>query len=70
MVTYDNLAIGKAREKIFCSLIMKEGEIKRGSLVSKMNISSATFSHEYTDYLEAYPNIKYNKKDRLFTYEP
>jgi hypothetical protein len=59
---------GEARAKIFCSLVMKEGKIKRGVLVSRMHISEQTFGREYLSYLEQYPNIKCNNRE--FTYTP
>jgi hypothetical protein len=70
MVTEEGFCVGKARERIFCSLIMKFGNIKRGSLISKMGCSNSTFAHEYRDFLEAYPNIQYNIEKREFTYNP
>ena len=62
--------VGEAREKIFCSIIMKEGEIARGVLVSRMHISEQTFAREYRSYLEVYPAIKYGVASRKFTYSP
>lgn len=70
MVTEEGWTAGKAREKAFCSLIMKFGIITRGSLIAKMGCSSGTFTHEYKDFLEAYPNIHYSIKTREFTYIP
>jgi len=66
----NNETAGIARTKIFCSIIMKDGEIKRGVLVSRMHISEQTFAREYMSYLEQYPNIHYDKSARLFTYKP
>jgi len=63
-------AAGIARTKIFCSIIMKEGEIKRGVLINRMHISEQTFAREYISYLEQYPNIHYNKESREFSYHP
>ncbi len=60
----------ESRAKIFCSLVMKEGEIKRGILISRMHVSEDKFSREYTSFLETYPAIHYNIKNRLFSYEP
>jgi len=59
-----------ARAKVFCALVMKEGEIKRGVLESRMYVSSDTFRREYVSYLEQYPNIHYNNKAREFSYHP
>lgn len=70
MVTVEGFTAGKAREKTFCSLIMRFGTITRGSLISKMGCSNGTFAHEYIDFLQAYPNIKYSKTLREFTYTP
>ena len=70
MVTVEGFTAGKARERSFCSLVMRFGEIKRGSLVSKMGCSNGTFAHEYKDFLEAYPNIKYDSDTRTFSYQP
>lgn len=63
-------ATGVSRSKIFCSLIMKDGEIKRGVLVNRMRVSEQTFAREYMSFLDQYPVIKYNRKTRVFTYEP
>ena len=63
-------AIGIARSKAFMSIIMKEGEVKRGVVVSRMQVSEQTFSREYMSYLEQYPTIQYDKLKRLFTYKP
>jgi len=63
-------AAGEARSKIFCSLVMSEGNIKRGVLESRMKLSPNTFSREYLSYLEQYPNIHYDKKTREFSYNP
>ena len=60
----------EARGKIFVSIIMKEGEIKRGILLSRMHVSNQTFSREFMDFLDVYPTIKYSRDTRLFTYEP
>ena len=65
-----NEAAGVARAKIFCSIIMNEGSIKRGVLVSRMAVSEQTFAREYMSYLEMYPNIHYNKESREFEYKP
>jgi len=61
-------AAGEARAKIFCSIVMKEGKIKRGVVLNRMHISEQTFGREYLSYLEQYPNIKY--VDREFIYSP
>jgi len=66
----NNESQGEARSKIFCSIILKEGELKRGVLLSRMHISEQTFAREYMSYLEQYPNIHYDKSTRLFTYKP
>jgi len=63
-------AAGEARSKIFCSLVMTEGKIKRGVLISRMHISDQTFAREYMSYLEQYPNIHYSTQNREFTYQP
>ena len=61
---------GQARSKIFCSLVMTEGTIKRGVLISRMHITTQTFVTEYKDYLDQYPAIQYDKKTREFSFEP
>lgn len=61
---------GIARQKQFFSIIMREGRIKRGSVISKMGCSMDTFSREYKSYLETYPSIFYNSKTREFEYQP
>lgn len=66
----NNEPAGESRTKIFCSLVMREGTMKRGVLINRMHISEQTFSREYLSYLEQYPLIKYNNITRLFTYEP
>ena len=65
-----NEAVGESRTKIFCSFVMREGTIKKGVLINRMHISEQTFGREYLSYLDQYPMIKYNSKDRVFTYEP
>ena len=64
-LTGDTITIG--RTKVFISLVMREGEIKRGVLVSRMRISDQTFAREYMTYLEAHPQVKYYPKERMFT---
>ena len=61
---------GEARAKIFCSIIMRDGIIKRGILTQRMHISPQTFVREFKDWLELYPNIKYSRLTREFVYEP
>ena len=70
MVTVEGFTAGKAREKTFFALVSRFGTLKRGNLIGKMGCGSATFAHEYKDYLEQYPQIKYNSKTREFTFEP
>lgn len=70
MATLNGDMVGQARQKQFCSIIMREGIIKRGAVISKMACSQNTFAHEYRDYLESYPNIHYNPKTREFEYKP
>lgn len=70
MTNINELAAGEARSKIFCSLVMKEGEIKRGVVVSRMHISEQTLAREYKSWLDQYPNIRYYPQDRIFRYEP
>lgn len=70
MTTTAGLPVGEARAKQFCALVMHFGTISRGSIIAKMHVSNGTFAHEFTDFLEAYPNIHYNKTTREFTYEP
>ena len=62
--------VGPGRTKIFCSIVMREGTIKRGVLLNRMHISEQTFAREYRSYLEQYPTIKYNSEEREFRYEP
>jgi len=66
----NNESVGVARAKIFLSLVMKEGNVKRGVLENRMQVSSGTFGKEYNSWLEQYPNIHYNKKTREFTFQP
>ena len=62
--------VTKARTKIFCSIVMKEGEIKYGVLVDRMAVSEQTFRRELSVYLDYYPNIVYDRKNRIFRYNP
>ena len=64
----NNQTAGEARSKIFASLIMKEGKLMRGVVVSRMHISEQTFAREYVSWLEQYPTIRY--VNREFRYEP
>ena len=70
MANMNNLNATESRAKIFCSIIMKDGVVKRGILVNRMHVSDQTFGREMRTLLELYPAIKYNKKTREFTYEP
>ena len=63
-------SIEEGRTKIFCSIVIRDGTIKKGVLINRMHISEQTFGREYLSYLDQYPMIKYNSKDRVFTYEP
>jgi len=63
-------AAGEARAKIFCSLVMKEGTLKRGIITHRMRVSTQTFAREYRDYLDQYPTIKYDREKREFVYSP
>jgi hypothetical protein len=60
----------EARGKVFASLVLKEGTLKRGILISRMHVSEGLFAREYMSFLESYPTIKYNRQNRTFTYEP
>ncbi len=68
MVTTEGFLAGKARERSFLAIVTREGIIKRGKLVAMMNCSHDAFAREYMDYLEAFPNITYSKKDREFSF--
>lgn len=60
----------KARSRVFCNLVVTEGIIKRGVLISRMAISEHTFSSEYKTWLDIFPQIKYDKKTREFMNQP
>jgi len=64
----NNETAGMARAKIFNSLIMSAGKLKRGVVLSRMHISEQTFAREYMSWLEMYPTIKY--VNREFSYQP
>lgn len=66
----ENLNATEARSKIFCSVVMKEGTIKRGILIDRMHVSDQTFGRELMTLLEQYPNIHYDRKTREFSYHP
>lgn len=68
MTNVNQDAAGVARGKIFASLIMKEGKLMRGVVISRMHISEQTFAREYMSWLEQYPTIKY--VNREFSYQP
>jgi hypothetical protein len=70
MANMENQAAGEARAKIFSSLVLSEGTIKRGVVVSRLHISEQTFSREYMSFLDQYPNIHYDQKTREFSYVP
>lgn len=61
-------SITEARHVIFLNLVTSAGPegIKRGVLINKMKISTHTFSQEYMDWLDVFPAIIYNKKERTF----
>ena len=60
----------EARSKIFVNLVQREGEIKRGIIISRMHVSEQTFTREYLTYLDMYPTIKYDKFTRTFRNDP
>lgn len=70
MTNFNQVVATEARGKIFASLILRDGILKRGIVVSRMHVSEHTFAGEYKGWLEQYPTIKYNPKTREFTYEP
>jgi len=67
-MTGDPISIARAKQ--FCALVMKEGIIKRGVLISRMNVSNDMFGREYKSYLEQYPTIHYVPREREFSYIP
>jgi len=62
--------VGEARAKVFMSIVMREGEITRGVLMMRMRMTNDRFQRDYKDWLEMYPTIKYDKKKRVFRYQP
>ena len=66
----NNQTVGEARGQIFFSLLVKEGRLKRGVIISRMHITEQTFAREYLSWLEQYPNVKYDKIAREFYTEP
>ena len=68
MVTEEGFTAGKSRERAFVSLVTREGKVKRGKLIAMMACSPDQFSREYRNWLEAFPNIIYNSKEREFSF--
>ena len=68
MANMNKEAAGLSRGKVFSSLIITAGKLKRGILISRMHVSEQTFAREYMSYLEQYPNIHY--ENREFSYSP
>lgn len=64
------LPMSLARERQFYALVKTEKKILRSSVIKRMNCSFATFQHEYTNYLQSYPQIKYDKKNKEFVFDP
>jgi len=64
------LPLSLARERQFYSIVKTYINIGRAGVIKLMNCSMGTFQHEYTSYLQTYPQIKYNKKKREFVFDP
>jgi len=56
----------EARMEQFRKYVYDYKIIKRGVLTLKMNCSDTTFSHEYMNWLDCMPEIKYDKTTRQF----
>jgi len=56
----------EARKNQFRKTVYNYKVIKRGILLDKMNCSNTTFSHEYLEWLDSIPEIRYDKTTRQF----
>lgn len=60
------LTYREARKNQFRKYVYDYKVIKRGLLLDKMNCSNSSFSHEYLEWLDSIPEIRYTKKTREF----
>lgn len=65
-----SLPISKARTEQFYNLIKAQKQMSRWAVVESMNVSLSIFQHEYSSYLQKYPQIKYLKKTKEFVFDP
>lgn len=69
------LPMSLARERMFYGIVKSNSDptknkVKRSFIVKLMNCSMATFQHEYTGYMQSYPQIKYLKETKEFVFDP
>lgn len=69
-ITDPNLTKSEGRTLQFYHTIKGHQKITRAHLIKTMNISIGLFQHEYTNYLQEYPQIKYNKETKEFVFDP
>jgi len=65
-----SLPISKARSQQFYNTIKTQGKMSRWAIVDSMNVSLSVFQHEYSSYLQKYPQIKYYKETKEFVFDP
>jgi len=65
-----NLTLSEARSKQFHIIVKTEEKITRAAIIKRMNCSFGVFQHEYTNYLQEYPQIKYLKGTKEFVFDP
>ena len=71
MTTTDpNMTYSEARSKLFYITLKSQGSMSRAGVIKSMNVSIGLFQHEYTNYLQEYPQIKYNKQTKEFVFDP
>ena len=65
-----HLPMSKARTEQFYSMVKTQGSMSRWAVVESMNVTLSLFQHEYTSYLQKYPQIKYLKETKEFVFDP
>ena len=71
MTKYEpKLNYSEARCKQFYIMIKSQGKMSRFAVIKSLNVTIGLFQHEYTNYLQEYPQIKYNKETKEFVFDP
>ena len=68
--TDPHMTYSEARSKLFYITIKSQGKMSRIGVIKSMKVSMGIFQHEYTSYLQEYPQIKYSKQRKEFVFDP